>query len=363
MRSVGNALAKDGLELVGQQNNSAGNSPPKYAEALGERRALHWLSNGKFLPLKVLIAEDIGHTGIRSIESLGESFVSVKDLGGKGKDALEKELKSADVFVVRGNVKVNANLIEKSPRLGLVIRAGNGLDNIDCEYATKRSIQVINTPSANINSTAEHAIGLIFSVARKISRCDRSIKNGVWDRHDATGFELAGKTVGIFGTGKIGSAVGEKCRALGMTVIGASRAGQSNAIFGPFSKLVSKREVLEQSDVISLHLPLNPGTRDFISKDELEIMKSEAILVNCARGGVVNEEALLDAIDSNGISGAAIDTFSQEPPVKDSAGDLLSRHINVVSTPHVGGQTQEALDRMGHEAAAIISRYIDARLC
>lgn len=319
------------------------------------------LTDGKMLPLKVLIAEKIGQSGIRSIESLGSRFVSVQETDRKT-PAFETELRSADVLIVRGETKVTAELMQQSPALSLVVRAGNGLDNIDCAFAREHGIQINNTPGANLNSTAEHALGLMFAASRNIASANHQIKNGNWDRHTATGIELHGKTLGIFGPGRIGTRLGEKCKALGMTVIAHEQAGEPNLPFGPYSVFTSKNEVLERSDVVSLHIPLMEETRHFIGPAELRLMKPEAILVNCARGGIVDEAALLDAIDAGALRGAAIDTFVDESPAEGSIGERLSRHPQVVATPHIGGQTVEALEGMGTEAAQIIGAYIEARM-
>lgn len=256
-----------------------------------------------------------------------------------------------DVLIVRSATKVDRELIDKAKdtKLKLVIRAGVGLDNIDVEYAEKNGIQVRNTPNASSNSVAELVLGHMIGLARFISISNVTLRNGEWNKKMYTGIELEGKTLGIVGFGRIGKALATKATALGMNVVFYDKFYKDNKKF----KYIELEELLRESDFISLHVP-SLG-KPAIGKEEFEIMKDDVFLINAARGGVVDEEALLDALNNGKVAGAGIDVFMNEP----MPNAELSNHPKVSVTPHIGGATKEAQMKIGLEIVEIIREYND----
>lgn len=259
------------------------------------------------------------------------------------KEELIKEIPNIDVLVVRSATKVTADIIEAGKNLKIIARAGTGLDNVDVEKAKEKGIKVINTPGANGISVAELAIGLMISCARHIAKGTMDLKNGEWTKKQLKGHELYKRTVGIIGFGNIGREVAKRLLAFDMRVLA----------YDPFVKetdmnveIVDLDTIFKESDFITIHVPLTNETKHLVSKDAFEKMKDGVILINAARGGVVDEEALYNALISGKVYAAGLDVFEVEPPTDELRKKLLELP-NVVATPHIGASTVEAQLRVG----------------
>lgn len=269
------------------------------------------------------------------------------------KDILGEKLKEFDALVVRSATKVTAEVLEKASegRLKLIIRAGVGIDNIDVNYANTKGIAVRNTPNASSDSVAELAIAHMFAVARFIGISNYTMRNGQWNKKHYEGIELGGKTLGIIGMGRIGRSLAKKAEALGMNVIYTDLFGKQEGLKYDFLEL---EELLKKSDFLSLHVPYDKNKGSLIGKKEFELMKDGVYIVNCARGKVVDEAALLEALNSDKVAGAGIDVFEQEP----TTNETLVNHPKVSATPHIGAATKEAQDRIGEEVVEIIVDFL-----
>ena len=271
-------------------------------------------------------------------------------------EALKEQVKDFDAIIVRSATKIRQPIIDaalETNKLQLIIRAGVGVDNIDVEYAIERGIKVHNTPMASSISVAELAIGHMFALARYIYISNVSMRKGEWNKKAYSGIELTGKTLGLIGFGRIAKETAKRAYALGMKVIYTNRSGVKEG-YDEYT-YVSMEELLKQSDFISLHIPFDSEKGAVISDREFEMMKDGVYLVNCARGGVVCEDALLRALDSGKVAAAAIDVFENEP----TKNEKLYRHDRVSLTPHIGASTSEAQARIGEEIVEIIK----ANLC
>lgn len=292
---------------------------------------------------KVVLADRIDEAGIQLLKQ--EPEIEVVE-AFRNKRELPAALKDAHALVVRSETKVTRELLEAAPELKIVARAGIGVDNIDVEAATWRGIAVLNAPSANTVSAAEHAMGLLLALVRRIPWADRSMRSGEWDRQRFQGTELRGKTLGIVGLGRIGAHVATLARGFGMRLLAhdphitEARARELGA------ELVSLEELLQRADVVTLHLPLTPETRNLLDAKRLALMKPGAVLINAARGGLVDEQALLEALEKGKLAGAALDVFETEPLPPDSP---LRKAERVILTPHLAGSTVEAQERVGIE--------------
>lgn len=300
--------------------------------------------------MRVLVADEISKNGIEMLKAQGYK-VDVKT--GLREEDLVKIIKDYDVLIVRSATKVTRKVIEAS-RLKVIGRAGIGVDNVDVEAATERGILVMNAPSGNVVSTAELTIGLMFALARKIPQADASVKRGEWKRKELKGVQVQGKTLGIVGLGRVGAEVAKRAIALGMTVIAYDPLVSPEVGAKLHVRLVTLDRLLKDSDFVSLHVPLTAQTKDMIGRNELAMMKKSAMLINCARGGIVNEDALAEALEQNRIAGAALDVFATEPPT----GSRLLGLQNVVLTPHLGASTAEAQEEVGSEIAEQIIAYL-----
>jgi len=257
----------------------------------------------------------------------------------------------ADALVVRSATKVDVAMLDLAPSLKVVGRAGVGVDNIDIAAATSRGIAVVNAPSGNTIAAAELTMALLLSLVRNVTKADRSIREGRWDRSSFEGSELRGKTLGLIGAGRVGGEVAIRCQAFGMSVIvydpylAETRAEELGV------QLVSLDEVVEGADVISLHVPLNDETRGLIGGDAFEVMKKRVYLVNASRGGVIDEAALAVALHEGRVAGAALDVYDREPLPEDSP---LRDAPNLILTPHLGASTREAQVSVAREVALAI---------
>jgi len=268
----------------------------------------------------------------------------------QGED-LEKMIQEVDVIIIRSATKIRVPLIDiakKAGQLKLIIRAGVGIDNIDHAYAKEQGISVRNTPNSSSDAVAELAIGHMFALARHIYISNVTMRNGEWNKKEYKGFELNGKTLGLVGFGRISRSVAKKAMALGMTVIYDDIMGESTLM--PECKFVGKDELLKQADIISLHIPFIKDLGAYLNESAFNAMKKGMVIINTARGGVVSENALLQALDSGIVKMAALDVYEQEP-TKDQR---IFTHSKISLTPHIGASTIEAQARIGNETIEVI---------
>src|SRR5262249_14592659 len=248
---------------------------------------------------------------------------------------------------------LTAEVLEGKPRLRAIVRAGVGVDNIDVTAATRRGIVVMNTPGGNTVSTAEHTMALMLALARNVPRANDSLKSGRWDRNQFTGTQLEGKTLGVIGLGRVGLAVARRAQAFGMTVIGFDPflAAEKAHELG-IESLRGLDDLWGRADFLTLHTPLTAETRHLIGAPEIARMKPSVRILNCARGGLIDEAALVEALAAGRVAGAAIDVFEPEPP---PGGHPLVSHPRVVVTPHLGASTEEAQVSVAIEAARLLA--------
>jgi D-3-phosphoglycerate dehydrogenase len=280
-----------------------------------------------------------------------EAGIEVDVRGDITPEELEAVIADYDAMVVRSRTKVREPLIDKATNLKLIVRGGVGLDNIDVGYAQSKGVEVRNTPAASSNSVAELTVGYLLALARPIPQTTASMKAGKWEKKAfSKGTELAGKTLGLVGCGRIGSLVAQKAAALGMEVLFYRRTPTEV----PGAAQVSLDELLARSDYVSLHLPHTPETHYVIGAEAFEKMKDGVCIVNCGRGGTLDEAALYDAIVGGKVAGAALDVFEDE---KEERGRRLMELDQVIGSPHVGAGTAEARARVGEEVARIAIEF------
>lgn len=298
---------------------------------------------------RVVVADKVSSSGLAALQN--DPRFEVVFAAGFDEDRLHESLADADALIVRSATHVTADLLGRAPRIKVVGRAGVGVDNIDLDAATARGIPVLNAPAGNTVSAAELTMALILAVARRVCAADRSVRGGTWERSAFAGHELRGKTLGLVGAGRIGGEVAKRARGFGMEVIAhdpyltderATRLGVERC---------SLDRVLEESDVVSLHVPLTPTTEGMIGDAEIARMQASAILVNVSRGGVVDEAALARALKEGRLTGAALDVYSEEP-LPD--GSPLRDAPNLVLTPHLGASTAEAQELVAGEIAEAV---------
>lgn len=298
--------------------------------------------------MRILVTDGMSRNAIDQLLSRGhtvtEQYYTTEALG----DALQ----NYDCVIVRSKTKVRAEHIDKAAQgdLKLIIRGGVGVDNINVAYAESKGIAVRNTPNASSASVAELALGHIFALARYIGISKATMAQGQWNKKQYEGTEIAGKTLGIIGMGRIAKELAIRAQALGMQVVYTCRSGAKADC--PYTYLPLE-ELLKASDFVSLHIPMPADKKPVLGEAELALMKPTAFLVNTARGGVVDEDALLKALDEERLAGAALDVFAEEP----TANLALCAHPKTVVTPHIGGQTAEAQDRIGDEIVSVIDSF------
>jgi len=303
---------------------------------------------------RVLVADPLLKEGLEILRSGKGVEVVVKD--NISAQELVGEIADYDAVIVRSRTKVTREVIDAGKRLQVIARGGVGLDNIDTEAAKARGIQVLNTPEASSASVAEHALALCFALARQIPRAHSTTAAGGWEKKVIKGVELAGKTLGIIGLGRIGWELAKRGLGLGMRVIGTDPYVDKKAIQAMGVEPASLAQVLRESDFVSLHIPMSLETKSLIGAGELDMMKSTAFLINCARGGVVDESALVRALKEKKIAGAALDVFASEPP----AGSPLLGLDNVVLTPHIAAATTDGQRRVGIEVSRKVLEALKA---
>jgi len=298
--------------------------------------------------IKVLITDPMTKEGLKILES--EKAVKADVKSKLTPEELKEAIKGYDALIVRSATKVTKEVIEASDKLRVIGRAGVGLDNVDVEAASKKGIIVVNAPAGNTISTAEHAMSLMLALSRNIARADRSIKNGEWERKRFKGVELYGKVLGIIGMGRIGTEVAKRALSFQMKVVAFDPflpSGKANQIGVELSDL---ENLFKVADYITVHTPLTEETRHMISEEQFKLMKNGVRVINCARGGIIDEEALKKALESGKVAGCALDVFEKEPP-KDFT---LAKMENTVATPHVGASTEEAQVNVSIDIAEIV---------
>jgi D-3-phosphoglycerate dehydrogenase / 2-oxoglutarate reductase len=302
--------------------------------------------------VRILVADGMEQAAIQELKNSGfevvEQFYEVEEL--------KQQIKEFDVIVVRSATKVREPIIDaalETGRLKLIIRGGVGVDNIDVEYAKSKGITVANTPNASSASVAELAIGHMFCLARYIHIANHTMRQGKWEKKHYEGIELAGKTLGLVGYGRIAKETAKRAKALGMKVVYTNRSGDQN---DPEYKYVTMDELLAMSDFISMHIPGSKDKKAVIGEPEFAKMKDGVFIVNAARGGVVCEDALIKALDSGKVAAAALDVFAEEP----TKNEAIYTHPKISLTPHIGASTLEAQERIGEEIVSIIKNHFKA---
>ena len=299
--------------------------------------------------MKLLVCDPMEAEAVETMRRAGIEVDVRDDISAAD---LEAVVGNYDALVVRSRTKVTAAVIDRGlPRLKLIIRGGVGVDNIDVRHAEAKGVEVRNTPAASSNSVAELTVGYLFALARQIPQATASMKAGQWEKKAfGEGIELAGKTLGLIGCGRIGALVAQKAAALGMRVLFSRRTPTEL----PGAEQVPLDELLARSDFISLHVPLTPETKDILNAETLAKTKKGVYIINCGRGGTIDEEALYQAIVSGHVAGAALDVFADE---KEDRGRRLMALPQVIGSPHVGAGTKEATARVGSEVAQIAIEF------
>ncbi len=299
--------------------------------------------------MKILICDSLNSKVLEELQSLGEC-IDISSSESKDQD-LVLEINDAEVVVIRSSTQMTKEIIKRGGKLKIIARCGAGVDNIDIEYAKTKNIKVTNSPSANLTSLVELTVGLIINAARKINLSDSHLKDGKWDRKKFIGMELFGKQLGIVGYGKAGRLLSKVMKSFGMSI----------AFYDPYvkewdgpEKKVELDELLSTSDVISIHVIKTEETENLISKEKLDLLKESAILINTSRGGVVDEDYLIELLRSNKLFGAGLDVYSEEPPKNiDNFADT-----NLIATPHIGASTNEAQIKAGLDTVENIQKIL-----
>jgi D-3-phosphoglycerate dehydrogenase / 2-oxoglutarate reductase len=306
---------------------------------------------------RVLVTDKLAEEGLERLRAEPGIEVVVDTKLAQDVPALKRALAEADGIVIRSGTQLTAEVLEGQSRLKAIVRAGVGVDNIDVAAATRRGIVVMNTPGGNTVSTAEHTMALLLALARNVAKADASLKSGKWDRNKFTGTQLEGKTLGVVGLGRVGLAVAKRAQGFGMSVVG----------FDPFLAADKAQELGIESvqrlddlwprcDFLTLHTPMTAETRNIVGAAEIARMKPSVRIINCARGGLIDEAALLEALNAGQVAGAAIDVFEPEPP---PAGHPLVNHPSVLVTPHLGASTEEAQVSVAVEAARLLAEFLN----
>lgn len=300
--------------------------------------------------IRVLTNDGLEAASIDALKALGVEVVNEHI----GQDVLGEKLKDFDAVVIRSATKLTADVFnaEKGGKLKLAVRAGVGVDNIDIPAGNEVGVTTKNTPSASSNSVAELAIAHMFALARFVAISNVTMRNGEWNKKKYKGVEIAGKTLGIVGMGRIGRSLAQKAEALGMKVVYTDLFGKNDSLSYEF---LSLEDLLKTSDFVSLHVPYDKNAGSLIGEKELALMKKTAFLIDCARGKVVEEAALLNALNNDVIAGAGLDVFEDEP----TKNTELVNHAKVSVTPHIGASTSEAQTRIGEEVVEVIKAFFN----
>jgi len=302
--------------------------------------------------MKILVSDPLSEEGLKILNDAG---IRADVKTGMNEDELCAVIGEYDGLMIRSGTTVTKKVIDAGKGLRFIGRAGVGVDNIDVPYATEKGILVMNTPSANIISAAEHSLAMIMALARKIPWAHASVREGKWERGKFTGIELFGKTLGIIGVGRVGGEIAKRAKPFNMKLIGYDPFLPKEVADSLNVKLTTLEEVLRESDIMTIHTPLLPDTKNMISSKQFGMMRKNALLVNVARGGIVDENDLYDALKSGTIAGAAFDVFVDEPLKKDCR---LFELDNLIMTPHLGASTKEAQEKVSVELAETVVSFL-----
>ena len=305
-------------------------------------------------PPRVLVADPLAKEGLQLLRQYGQ--VNVRT--GLSPEELARIIGEYDALIVRSGTRVTREVLAAARRLKVVARAGVGVDNIDVDAATELGILVVNAPTGNIVAAAEHTIALLMALARRVPQAHMSMTQGEWNRKRFMGVEIREKTLGLIGLGRVASEVARRVQGLEMRVVAYDPYVSHEHARKVGATLLPLEEVLAQADFLSLHLPLTPETRHFLNRERIARMKKGAYVINTSRGGVIDEHALMEALDAGHLAGAALDVFAEEPLPPDHP---LRRHPKVVLTPHIGGSTQEAQARVATDAAEQVIMVLQSK--
>ncbi|ABQ25931.1 phosphoglycerate dehydrogenase [Geotalea uraniireducens] len=306
--------------------------------------------------MKVIVTDEVAQEGLELLKQDPRVELDIR-LGLK-KEELLAIIGDYEVIITRSGTTVDKDLLDAGKKLKMVARAGVGIDNVDIDYASSKGVIVVNAPFGNTNSAAEHAMALLLSFCRNITKANASLKSGEWKRAPFTGVELKGKTAGVIGLGKVGGRVATRLKAFECDVLGCDPYIAVKRAHDLGVKLVSHEEIYKNCDIITFHTPLNEETRNMVGEKEIAMMKDGVILINAARGGIINEQALLNALKGGKVFGAAMDVWSEEPPKSETLKELISQDKLVV-TPHLGANTFEAQINVAVDVSKEILNYLD----
>ena len=299
--------------------------------------------------MKILICDNLNQKVYKELETIGDCL-DISKSDSKEKD-LTDHIKDSEIVVIRSATKLTKEVLDNAEKLKIIARCGVGVDNVDLEFAKSKNIFVTNSPSANLISVVELTVALIISASRKLSLADSHLKNGQWNRSEFLGYELYGKTLGIVGFGKAGRLVAERMKSFGMSIV----------FYDPYvtdwngsEESLELDDLLRTADVVSIHVIKTKDTENLISKDKLDLLKQNSIIVNTSRGGVLDEDYLIELLESDKIFGAGLDVYSNEPP------ENVDRYngLNLVTTPHIGASTNEAQLKAGIETIENIKKIL-----
>jgi len=302
---------------------------------------------------KILVADPISESGMTVFQNHNGHF-QVNAQSKLSLDDLKKAVADVDAIIVRSETKITAEVLAAGKKVKIVGRAGVGVDNIDVTAASRQGVIVVNVPGGNTISAAEHTVAMLLALSRNIPQANASLKAGEWKRSQFTGTELQGKVLGLVGLGRIGREVAKRCQSFGMPVLGYDPYASEEYAKNFNIKLSTLEEIYAQADYITVHVPMNDSTRHMFNAKTLAKLKPGVRLINCARGGIIDEAALAEAIKTGHVKGAAIDVFEEEPPKKDNPLFALS---NVIVTPHLGASTEEAQVKVAQELAETLRDY------
>ena len=308
--------------------------------------------------MKVIVTDEISEKGLALLEQ--DPRVQLDVRLGLSRPELYAAIGEYDAIITRSGTQVDAELLSHAKRLKMVARAGVGIDNVDVQAASERGIIVVNAPFGNTNSAAEHSMAILLAMCRNVPVANASLKSGQWQRAPFTGHELRHKTMGIVGLGKVGGRVALRARAFEMEVVVYDPYISEKRATDFGTRLVSLEELVRQADVISVHTPLNDETRDLVTAEHFAQMKDGVLIVNCARGGIINEAAMLAALESGKVAGAAFDVWSEEPPNDDVLKKLIA-HPRMVVTPHLGANTFEAQTNVAVDVSREILNLLEGK--
>ena len=299
--------------------------------------------------MKILICDNLNQQVYKELETIGDCF-DISKSASKDED-LANHIKDSEIVVIRSATKLTKEVLDKAEQLKIIARCGVGIDNVDLDFAKSKNIFVTNAPSANLISVVELTVALIISASRKLSLADSHLKKGEWNRSEFLGYELYGKTLGIVGFGKAGRLVADRMKSFGMSIV----------FYDPYvtdwngsEESLELDDLLRTADVVTIHVIKTKDTENLISKDKLDLLKPNSIIVNTSRGGVLDEDYLFELLESEKIFGAGLDVYSNEPP------ENVERYngLNLVTTPHIGASTNEAQLKAGLETVENIKKIL-----